>query len=269
MGFVAALLYALLMNGLPLVEVVMSGRSPGVLLLLYWFETVLLLVTGALRIVLHRRATAKAGHYVSSAVASHKDADAASVRRQLANENDYLRGFLGITAIFTFAHGLFVLLLVFLFRVGGPITWNDARAALAYAIFVQGLFLLWDLPRLRGWSFAELQRHVGQVPLRVLVTQLGLIFGFVVMGVTQSAWGLVCTFVALRSLCDAAIAWLQGFMKRRDLPPGLARVLSRTSKQSVETLEAEFDALKRHGAEVEALLELPIEEARRVGPPRR
>ena len=51
-------------------------------------------------------------------------------------------------------------------------------------------------------------------------------------------------------------------MKRRDLPPGLARFLSRTSKQSVETLEAEFDALKGDSTEVEALLELPISEVR-------
>ena len=65
---------------------------------------------------------------------------------------------------------------------------------------------------------------------------------------------------------DAGIVWMQGFTKRRDLPPGLARVLSRTSKQSTETLEAEFDALKERGTEVEALLELPIEEARRARP---
>ncbi len=268
MGFVAALLYALLMNGLPLVEVIVSGRSPGVLLLLYWFETVLLLVTGAIRIVLHRRATAKAGHYASSAVAQHKDADAASVRRQLEGENAYLTSFVGITVIFTIVHGLFVLLLVLLFRVGGPVSWNDVRVALTYAIAVQALFLLWDLPRLRNWSFADLQRNVGQTPLRVLVTQLGLILGFPVMGITGSAWGLIGTFVALRSLTDAGIVWLQGFVKRRDLPPGLARVLARTSKQSVEALEAEFDAMKRDGAEVEALLELTIDEARRGGAPR-
>jgi len=49
-------------------------------------------------------------------------------------------------------------------------------------------------------------------------------------------------------------------MKRRDLPPGLARFLARRGKQSVETLEAEFDALKERGRDVEALLERPIGE---------
>jgi hypothetical protein len=262
-GFLAALLYALLMNGLPLAAVIYTGASPAVLLLLFWFETLLMLVTGAIRIVLHRRATAKAGHYVASSVSADKDSNAATVRAALGQENDFLKGFLSITAIFTIAHGVFVLLLVFLFRIAGPVSWEDARWALNYVIVVQGLFLLWDLPQVRGWSFAQLSMRVGQVSIRVLVTQLGLIFGIMVAGMTGSAWGLVGTFVAMRALCDAGIAGLQGFVKRRDLPPGLARFLARRSKQSVESLEAEFDALKRDGAEVEALLEQPIGELQR------
>ena len=263
MGFLAALLYALLMNGLPLAAVIYTGGSPAVLLLLYWFETVLMVITGAIRIVLHRRATAMAGHYVDSATSSHKDSTASSVRAALGEENAFLKGFLQLTVIFTIAHGVFVLLLVFLFKVAGPVSWDDARWALNYAIVVQGLFLLWDLPQIRGWSFAQLSRTVGQVGIRVLVTQLGLIFGFMAAGATGSAWGLVATFVAMRALCDAGMAGLQGFVKRRDLPPGLARFLATRSKQSVESLEAEFDALKRDGAEVEALLERPIGEVRR------
>ena len=263
MGFLAALLYALLMNGLPLAAVVYTGGSPAILLLLYWFETVLMVVTGAIRIVLHRRATAKAGHYIDAATSSNKESDAASVRAALGRENDFLKGFLSITVIFTIAHGVFVLALVFLFKIAGPVSWDDARWALNYVIVVQGIFLLWDLPQIRGWSFAQLGMRVGQVQIRVLVTQLGLIFGLMAAGATGSAWGLVGTFVGMRALCDACIAGLQGFIKRRDLPPGLARFLAKRSKQSVESLEAEFDALKRDGAEVEALLERPIGEVRR------
>jgi hypothetical protein len=262
-GFLASLLYALLMNGVPVAAVVYTGGSPAVLLLLYWFETVLMVVTGAIRIVLHRRATAKAGHYVAASVSSNKDSSAATVRAAMSEPNDFLKGFLSITVIFTIAHGVFVLALVFLFKIGGEISWEEARWALNYAIVVQGLFLLWDLPQVRGWSFSRLSQTVGQVQIRVLVTQLGLIFGMMMAGMTGSAWGLVGTFVAMRALCDAGIAGLQGFVKRRDLPPGLARFLSKRSKQSVESLEAEFDALKRDGAEVEALLERPIGELRR------
>lgn len=262
MGFAAALVYALLMNGIPLAAVIYTGGSPAVLLLLYWFETVLMVVTGAIRIVLHRRATRRAGHYVAASVASDKAATAETVRRALGSENDFLKAFLGITVIFTVVHGVFVLLLVFLFAVAGPVTWDQARVALTYAVFVQGLFLVWDLPRLAGWSFARLSRAIGEVQLRVLVTQLGLIFGLPVMSMTGSPWGLVGTFVGVRALADAAIAGLQGFMRRRDLPPGLARMLSRSSKQSVESLEAEFDKLKQDGAAVEALLERPIGELR-------
>lgn len=173
MGFVPALLYALLMNVVPLVEVVVTGRSPAVLLLLYWFETVLLVGTGAVHIVVHRRATDKAGHYASIEATADPDAGAAETRRSLADCNAYLRSFLGITVIFTIAHGVFVAALVFLFGIAGPVSWPDARAALYYAIAVQGLFLLWDLPRVARWSFAELARSAGSVSLRVLVTQVG------------------------------------------------------------------------------------------------
>lgn len=266
MAFVATLLYSLLMNGLPIVEAVANGRSPGVILLLYWFETVALVATGAIRIVLHRRATEKAGHFVPSHVASNADSNVASVKAAIAGENAYLAGYLGITVIFTIAHGVFVMLLLFLFRIAGPISWSDARLALTYVIAVQALFLLWDLPRLRRWSFAELQQHVGQAPLRVLITQLGLIFGFAVAGFVKSGWGLVGTLVVLRALCDVAITGVQGLVKRRDLPPLLARLLSRTSKQSVETLEADFDRMKRDGEEVAAMLERPIGTVR-VNPP--
>ena len=61
MGFLPSLLYALLMGAVPIIEVVASGRPPAALLLLFWFETVLLVFTNAIRIVVHRRATGAEG----------------------------------------------------------------------------------------------------------------------------------------------------------------------------------------------------------------
>lgn len=262
MTFLAALLYAFLMNVLPIADVIIRGRSPSVLLLLYWFETVLLLVTGAIRIVVHRRATAKAGHHLPLRALSDHTVGLHEARRMLGNEHRYLHDFVGTMSIFTLVHGIFVLAFVFLFRIAGPVSWEDVRLALFYVVFVQGLFLLWDLPRIPRWSFIQMSTAVGQVSLRVLVTQLGLIFGIAATGITGSAWGFVGTFVALRTFADAGLVWLQALVKRRDLPPGLARFLSRRSKQTVEVLEAEFDALKARGSEVEVLAELPIGEAR-------
>lgn len=258
MGFLPALAYALLMNAIPLAEVIYHGRSPATLLLLFWFETVLLLVTGAIRIVVHRRATSKSGHHAPLSAVSDHHADAADTVRQLGDGNTYLRGFVTTTGIFTMAHGVFVLLLVFLFGVGGPLRWEDARIALAWAAGVQIVFLLADLPHLRAWSFARLGETCGGASIRVLVTQLGLILGIPMIGITGSPWGMIGTFMGLRAVADASLVWLQGLMKRRDLPPGLARFLARRSKQSVDTLEAEFDALKDRGRDVEALLERPI-----------
>lgn len=262
MSFLAVLLYAFVMNVLPLAEVIVRDRPPSVLLLLYWFETVLMLVTGAIRIVVHSRATAKAGHYLAMRILSDHKLGVEEARRALGNPNSYLHDFIGTMAIFTLVHGIFVAALVFLFGIAGPVSWQDVRLALYYAILVQGAFLLWDLPRIAGWSFTQLSLAMGQVSLRVLVTQLGLIFGMAAAGISGSAWGFVGTFVALRTLADAVVVWLQALVKQRDLPPGFARFMSRRSKQSVESLEAEFDAVKARGNEVEAFAELSIDAAR-------
>ena len=262
MGFLAALVYALLMAALPMVEVVYSGRPPGTLLLLYWFETVLLLVTGSIRIVVHRRATGMTGHHAPTTLVSKHDAGTDEVIRGLGDGNTYLGHFVGITTIFTVVHGLFVGLLVFLFDLGGPISLADAGLALAWAAGIQVAWLLVDLPHIAHWSFARLGEFCGGATIRVLITQLGLIFGIPMVGITGSAWGMIGTFVGLRALADACIAGLQGMVKRRDLPPGLKRFLAKRAKQSEDALEAEFDALKARGREVELLLEKPIGEVR-------
>lgn len=265
MTFVATLAYALLMNAVPLVEVIWSGRSPAVLVLLFWFETVLGLLTGTIRIVAHRRATAMTGHYAPTTATSNKDTNADDVVRELGDENTFLRHFLGINAIFTVAHGVFVLALVFAFKIAGPLTWDDARLALAWAVAVQAMFLFADLPRIASWSFADLGRSVGQVSIRVLVTQVGLIFGLPAAGMF-GPWGLVGMLIVLRSFADTGIVWLTGLMKQRDLPPGMRRFLAARGKQSEESIEAEFDALKEKGADVEKLLERPIGEVRAGAP---
>ena len=214
MGFAAALAYALLMNAIPLADVLWHGRSPAALLLLFWFETLLMFVTGAVRIVVHRRATRKTGHYAPTGTVSRHDAGVAAGRPappghpappgrgapppagwpvappSPGHGNTYLRHFVALTAVFTVAHGLFVLSLVFLFGVGGPLPWADAQAALLWAIAVQVGFLLVDLVHLRAWTFAQLNESCGNATIRVLVTQLGLIFGIPAIGVTGSAWGM-------------------------------------------------------------------------------
>lgn len=255
MGFASAFAYSMLMNAIPLAEVIYSGRPPSSLLFLYWVETALLLVVGAIRIVLHRRATDKAGHYASSQQIADPHLDAEQLRRSLGGPSTYLNSFLGITLVFTLAHGVFILLLVFLFKVGGPLRWEDAGIAMLWVAGVQATFLLVDLPGLPAWSFKRLQETTGAGTLRVFVTQIGLILGIPAIGLTGSAWGMIGVFIGLRALVDSSVGWLSNLMKRPDLPPGLARFLSRRSKQSPESLEAEFDALKDNGHRTEALLE--------------
>jgi hypothetical protein len=262
MSFLGAFLYSLLINVLPLAEVIHHGRSPAVLLVMYWLETLLALAFGVVRIVLHRRATGKAGHYLDiHKLGDHKQ-NAKKVRQELGGPNAYLASYLQIGAIFTVAHGFFVLMLVFLFQIAGPVDGEDIRLAATWVLAVQGLALVLDIPAIATWPFRRLQDVTGAATQRVLVTQLGLIFGLPAMGMAGSPWGLVGVFIGLRVLLDSVLLALKGLFKRPDLPPALARFMARRGKQSEAELEAEFDALKADGREIEALVERPIDELR-------
>lgn len=262
MSFLWAFVYSLLMNVLPLVEVIHRGSPPAVLLCMYWCETAVLVVVGALRIVLHRRATGMAGHYADSQQVADPKVGAAALRKRLGSPNTYLRGQLTINLLFTVTHGFFIALLVFLFGLAGPVDGEDLKLAATWVLTLHLVFLLWDLPTLGRWSFFRLQQVTGQAALRGLVTQLGLIFGLIVSTLSHSPWGLVGTFIVLRAVVDALMAWFSGLGRHRDLPPGLARRLSRRSGQTIGDLEAEFDKVKALGAEVDAVLERPIAEVR-------
>lgn len=271
MTFALTFAYALLMNVIPVVEVIWSGRSPGALLFMYWVETALTIVTGSIRIIAHRRATGKTGHHLDSSRVNDHKSTVAALYSELGGPNTFLKSYLAITVIFTVVHGAFIGLLVFLFRIAPVPTAADLQLAVGWAFALQFFWLSADLPRLSGWAFRELQNSVGDAALRVLVTQIGLIFGLAATAMTGSPWGLIGVFIGFRSLLDAGVAWMRGLMKHADLPSGLARFLSRRSKQSVDELEAEFDAMKKGGAEVEAMLERPIGEvrpdrARPIGP---
>lgn len=258
MPLLLTLLYALLMNVLPVAEALWHGRSPGAILFMYWFETCALLLTNSVRIVLHRRATGKTGHYCN--LHGNKHAARHELLKSVRGANSFLAGYLGITVIFTIAHGVFVAGIVFLMKITGPVRWEDMQLAALWVIVVQLVFLIADVTRIGGWSFERLRRVISQSTMRVLVTQLGIIFGLMFAAATRSGWGLVFTFVALRTALDVLIHWLGTLMRREDLSPGLARWLSKRSKQPEAELQAEFDELKGDESAAIEFYERPVGE---------
>src|SRR5690348_9441181 len=100
------LLFVLLINAVPLVGVKMFGWSVGVVLMLYWVENLLTAVFTTARIALHRALTRKRGHWRTGTLGTK------------VNNKPSRSGLLGEYAVmafvFTLAHGIFVIAIVFL-----------------------------------------------------------------------------------------------------------------------------------------------------------
>lgn len=261
MSFALSLLYAFLMLLLPLVEAIYNQRSPGALLYLYWVESFALLILHPVRIFLHQRWTNATGHrYPSALEADSKDS---RKRPQAAKANaspfTFLKSYMLPVAIFTIAHGVFILLLVFVFKVTGPVNAVDVRAATFWGAGVPLSVFIVDLFLLHRWTFAQLQLSVGNLALRLLVTQFGIIFGMLLTALTKSPWGVVAVFFAFRVLTDALVDWSKRKKGRLDLSNRIARWVAKKENKSIEQVRAEFEAATKTDDEFAALLNQPFD----------
>jgi hypothetical protein len=202
--WVGRLLQALGVNSVPAVGFFGQGWSIGTTLALYWVETVLVIVLVAVRIVLHRRLTRKAGHWNVPVETRTTVAGRTSVRH---SRTTFLAGFLGIMVPFTAGHGLFLgmLILFVLPDFAGhseDVSLADAEAgALAMAAFL-GLGLLFDVIGLRDRPFRWVERITERAQGRMFVTHLTIIFGMLAMAVWEAPAALFAVFIGLKTLVD-------------------------------------------------------------------
>jgi hypothetical protein len=121
------LLFVLLINAVPLVGVKMFGWSVGVVLMLYWVENLLTAVFTTARIALHRALTRKRGHWRGGTLGTK------------VNNKPSGSGLLGEYAlmafVFTLAHGIFVVAIVFIIGENKPDlpNWNSRTSSSARA----------------------------------------------------------------------------------------------------------------------------------------
>jgi hypothetical protein len=266
MSFALSLLYSFLMLLLPLAEALYHGRSPGALLYLYWVESFALLILHPARIVLHQMWTNASGHRVSPNLIDNgsKKRNRTTKIPADASRLAYLTGFVPVIALFTIVHGLFILLLVFVFKVTGPVNPNDIRAATIWGAGVPlGLFVV-DLITLRHWPFTRLQNTVGTLGLRLLVTQFGLIFGMLATAATKSPWGVIAVFFLFRVLNDALVDWSKRTKGRFGLADWFARWIAKKENKSVEQVRAEFETAMKTDVVSHDLLNAPFDEAPRA-----
>src|SRR5215469_5039766 len=198
------LLFVLLLNAVPLYGVQKLGWSASTVVVLYWFENLLIAFFTCARIALHRKLTRKRGHWRKGQLGTK------------VNDQPSQAGLLGEYAVmafvFTLVHGIFVGAFVL---IGADNHSGDPRWAFSAAQFWQGAqwmalaliadFLV-DAAVMRGRSFAWIRAYVGQRMGRVIIMHLAIIFGMWGMMATESPFAVLYVLIGLKTLWDLSTA---------------------------------------------------------------
>ncbi len=260
---------ALAGNLVPLAGVLWLGWSAATLLVVFWVESVLAVATNALRIRLHRSRTRASGHYRPGQLGSESSVQrrgAAKRRRRrtapraLSPRPVFLREYVTTAGVFTAAHGVFLLVLLWAAgsgQVGGEAErWavdpaQVRNGALALAAVLGGELLL-DLPTLGDRPFAWVKARAEQVLGRVLVLHLVLIFGTFAMMRFQTPTAMLAVLVGLKAVIDVGRTLPQG-----RLPEHPPRWLAALAHRQNLDMEGEWQHILREQRETAAEDELP------------
>jgi len=196
-----AVALALLVNAVPLVGVLYFEWSAINVLVLYWFENLLIGFCTLIRLVAHRAWTRKRGYW------RHSNRLGIQV-----NDKPAEMGLIGEYAIatfgFTLAHGVFVGAIALIVHQNYPdqamwqLSWQQVlRGALAIAVFL-GIELVVDLTRIRGASFAALRDYAQARMGRVIVLHLAIIFGMFAMAMSHSPMGILYVLIGIKTCAD-------------------------------------------------------------------
>jgi len=196
-----AVVLALLINVVPLVGVLYFHWSAINVLVLYWFENLLIGFCTLIRLFAHRAWTRKRGYW------RHSNRLGIQV-----NDKPAEMGLIGEYAIatfgFTFAHGVFVGAIALIVHQNYPdqamwqLSWQQVlRGALAIAVFL-GIELVVDLTRIRGASFAALRDYAQARMGRVIVLHLAIIFGMFAMAMSHSPMGILYVLIGIKACAD-------------------------------------------------------------------
>ncbi len=210
-----AIVLALLINAVPLAGVLYFDWSAINVLVLYWFENLMIGVFTFIRLLLHRSWTRKRGYW------RHTNRLGIQI-----NNKPAMMGLIGEYAAasfgFTLAHGIFVGGIALLVHQNYPdqamwqLSWHQVfRGALAIAAFL-GVELVVDLMRIRTASFAALRDYAQARMGRVIVMHLAIIFGMMAMALSNSPMGVLYVLIALKAGADLLSIVTRGAAKLAD-----------------------------------------------------
>ena len=251
-------LFALLINAVPVYGVLVEGWSATTILVLYWIENLLTAAATCLRIAIHRSWTRKRGHYHGGQLGVVVGGKSAQPIRTFLGE------YAAAALIFTLAHGVFVVALPLILASNHPddprwqISLSQLRVGVSAVAAFLGLGLVADLPSLPTWSFARLRAYAQARLGRVLILHLTIIFGMFAIALTESPFGFLYVLVGLKALADVGgalaraeplpdkpPAWASGIASRVGKAPGPAKADFETEWRR------EIEASKRQAQEDE------------------
>ncbi len=184
-----SLLFVVIVNAVPLVGIALLGWSASTVLVLFWFENLLIAACTCARIAVHRRLTRKRGHWRTNQLGL-------KINDKPSNMG-LLDEYKSAAFSFTLVHGLFVggIVLMTHENFAHDAAWQFSSVQFlqgaGWLIAVLGLQLVIDLSRIRSLSYAAIKSNVQTQMGRVIVLHLTIIFGMFAMLATGKAFAIL------------------------------------------------------------------------------
>jgi len=234
------LLQILGINGVPAFGLFGAGWSPATVLALYWWETLLTSLLLGLLIARHRRLTRKRGHYRQQLESKVTVATKGQEREH--RFRTFLAEFLSVSLFFTFGHGVFLAVILFLVRPGslGALGASGAdaaelavdRGALEMALPVTALLAVLgfaiDLFHVGDRPFHWLKKRSEGVIGRVMLIQITIIVGMMFLAVRDQPMAFFSVFLGLKLMADIG-AYLPQW-EPKEAPGCLTGVMNRIGR---------------------------------------
>ena len=199
MNWLARLSLLFGLNAVPVVGVARAGWTNATALVLYWCETVILVLLVALRIHLHRRWTNKRGHYCEVIVKTTRSGSSKTQTRI----GYFGTSFIIVALMFAIIQAVFLSTILYKAQLWDTITFAQLKQGIAATAVFLCLGFFMDLKGLRERPFAWIEGMSKAVLWRVFLVQI-----VIICGVVGSSWfGLpratLITFVVLKLYTDA------------------------------------------------------------------